>query len=190
MTPHAFAWGNLGHQAIGEAAQSALSAKAQEGLGKVFGHGAALAPGTLAKVATWPDEIRSRNAHGAVSATWDQTDIDEADKFNRAHKTNSVWHFVNLPLDASGYPGVGTPANDPLREFARPDDIVQAMKQCIDVLEAPTASGTFTKVQAVRWLVHLVGDIHQPADARHGRVLQVFGKSCEAAAHQGPGCRQ
>jgi hypothetical protein len=109
LTHQAFAWGNLGHQAIGEASQGVLSAKAQEGLGKVFGHGAALAPGTLAKVATWPDEIWNRMGHGAVPATWDKTDIDEADKFNQNPQAQRLWHFVNLPLDASGYPGVGRP---------------------------------------------------------------------------------
>ena len=82
VTHQALAWGPLGHQAIGEAAQSALTDMAQQGLARVFGHGDQLAPGTLAKVATWPDDVRARMASGAVAPGWDQTDIKEADRFN------------------------------------------------------------------------------------------------------------
>ena len=162
LTHQAFAWGNLGHQAVGEAAQSGLTDKAQEGLAKVFGHGAALAPGTLAKVATWPDEVRNRLTSGAVPPGWDAADIKEADKFNKDHKANALWHFVNLPLGAQGYPTAATPADDPVREFTRPDDIVQMIGRCVEILESENPPVDFTKVQAVRWLVHLVGDIHQP----------------------------
>jgi len=162
-TQQALAWGPLGHQAIGEAAQSALTDKAQQGLARVFGHGDQLAPGTLAKVATWPDDVRARMASGAVAAGWDAADIKEADRFYHDHKGNTLWHFVNLPLGAAGYPTVGTPASDPVRQFVRPDDIVQIIKRCIEILESPTVTPQFSKVQAVRWLVQLAGCRRQRA---------------------------
>jgi hypothetical protein len=171
LVQQAFAWSGLGHQAIGESAQSGLNANAQEGLAKVFDHGGTLAPGTLAKVATWPDEIRNRMAHGTVAASWDAEDTKEADRFNKNHKRNSLWHFVNLPLGVERYPGVGTLPDDPVRHFTNGDDIVQAIKRCVEILESPTATANFTKVQAVRWLVHLVGDIHQPMHVTAGYYL-------------------
>src|SRR5215469_12510170 len=44
--------------------------------------------------------------------------------------------------------------------FSSQNDIVHAIRTAIDVLEA--RSSRFTKVQALRIIVHLVGDIHQP----------------------------
>jgi S1/P1 Nuclease len=160
---HAFGWGNEGHQAIAEAAQGALSDRANSALGTILFGADQLPPGALASVATWPDEVRARGAFGTVAPGWDDAAKHEADKFNSDHKTNASWHFVNLPLGATGYqdPASLSPG-DPMRAFVGPDDIVQAMKRCITVLESQTAPGDFSKAQAVRWLVHLVGDIHQP----------------------------
>jgi hypothetical protein len=40
--------------------------------------------------------------------------------------------------------------------------VVHAINRAITVLESPAAPANFSKAQAVRWIVHLVGDIHQP----------------------------
>ena len=173
LAHEAFGWGNVGHQAVGAAAQTGLTAKAHEGLAKLFGHGATLAPGTLAKVATWPDDVRNRMVHGTVAEGWDPTDVKEADKFNKDHKANALWHFVNLPLGAKGYPTATTSADDPVREFTRPDDIVQMIGRCIEILESENSPTNFTKIQAVRWRVHLVGDIHQPYMSPPGTTLRL-----------------
>jgi S1/P1 Nuclease len=168
----AFGWGNEGHQAIAEAAQSALSDRASTALAQMLFATDRLPPGALASVATWPDEVRARAAFGTVAPGWDDAAKHEADKFNSDHKTNALWHFVNLPLGAAGYKDPGTLSpGDPMRAFVGPDDIVQAMKQCITILESQTAPGDFSKAQAVRWLVDLVGDIHQ-TNARYDRVLR------------------
>jgi hypothetical protein len=66
-----------------------------------------------------------------------------------------MWHFVNLPLGTMSYEEAG--------EFTSSDDIVHAISRCVEVLESPTAEPEeFTKVQALRLLVHFVADIHQP----------------------------
>ena len=166
LTHHAFAWGSIGHQAIAEAAQSALSRSASAQLAKIFGHGDALAPGALARASTWPDEIRTRNA-GEVPPGWDASDTREADQFNADHKRNAAWHFVNLPLGAPAYPERTAP-DDPVRAFTRDDDIVHVIRRCVRILESPDPPRSFTKIQAVRWLVHLVGDIHQPMHVTSG----------------------
>lgn len=44
--------------------------------------------------------------------------------------------------------------------FSSPDDVVNAIGAAVDVLEGK--SQQFTKAQALRILVHLVADVHQP----------------------------
>ena len=61
---------------------------------------------------------------------------------------------MNLPLGAAGYDAAGP--------FASPDDIVHAIRRCIDVLERPADDPRFPRAFALRFLVHLVGDVHQP----------------------------
>jgi hypothetical protein len=60
-----------------------------------------------------------------------------------------------LPLGANDYREVAA--------FKSVNDVVHAIKRCVAVLETPeTRPDDFTKSQALRLLVHLVGDIHQP----------------------------
>ena len=80
---------------------------------------------------------------------------EEALAFNRKFPNSGMWHFVNLPL--------GTTSYEQITRFALQDDVVHAISRCVAVLEsASTKPEDFTKVQALRLLVHFVGDIHQP----------------------------
>ena len=79
----------------------------------------------------------------------------EARAFNTKFPTNALWHFVDLPLGATDYRG--------LAAFTSVNDVVHAIKRCVAVLErAESRPDDFTKPQALRLLVHFVGDIHQP----------------------------
>jgi hypothetical protein len=60
--------------------------------------------------------------------------------------------FVNLALGSDNYVDDGP--------FSTSFDIVHSINLCVSVLEGK--SKVFTKLQALRFLVHLVGDIHQP----------------------------
>jgi hypothetical protein len=170
LTSRAFGWGNEGHQAIAEAVQGALTDRVAKALAQILVGSDALPPGTLASIATWPDEVRARHAFGKIAVGWDDAAKQEADRFNRDHPTNAQWHFVNLPLGATRYPAdlASLPAADSMGAFTSRDDIVQALQTCITILESATPTPTFSKVQAVRWLVHLVGDIHQPLHVTTG----------------------
>jgi hypothetical protein len=42
------------------------------------------------------------------------------------------------------------------------------IQRCIEILEAETESAEFTKLQALRWLLHLVEDLHQPLHVASG----------------------
>src|SRR2546426_3136586 len=86
IASHAAAWGPEGHKAIAEAAQGALTPAAAKAIAKIFGNSPDLAPGALADVATWPDDLRQHFGTG-----WDDNDKREADLFNKAWPKNAEW---------------------------------------------------------------------------------------------------
>ena len=156
LTPlSAWAWSSQGHQAIAEAAQARLTPAAQAALAQILQATSVLALDALAGTATWPDDIRARRLwHGC-------TRLGSGGQGRR-----------HLPLGATGYPVPDPPSGDPMRAFVGPDDIVQAPQQAIAILEMPTAPPDFSKAQAVRWLLHLVGDLHQPLHVTTGLVSE------------------
>ena len=164
----AAAWSSPAHQAIAQAAQDRLDPAPRKALAKILQGTNVLSPGVLASVATWADDVRARAQHGTIPNQWTSVDIAEADQFNAHHPSNAQWHFVDLPLGAGGYPATEPSPTDPLRPFVNHADIVHAILQCIAILEGTIAPPNFTKLQAARWLVHLVGDLHQPLHVTSG----------------------
>jgi hypothetical protein len=142
ITRTAYPWGAEGHQAIADAAETMLTPQAAENVKKILGDE------SLADVSTWLDDVRNAKKHHSGPLKYD----DEAQAFNAKFPANEVWHFVNLP--------VGSPLYLDPSPFASRDDIVHAIARAVDVLEG--RSTEFTPLQALRILVHLVGDIHQP----------------------------
>lgn len=141
----AVAWGPQGHRAIAEVAQARLNAKVRAAVQGLLGTGH-----RLADVALWADELRQ----AAQSHTGPLLHDPEAQQFNADFPKNADWHFVNLPLGSTAYQDTGP--------FSGPNDVVHAINRCIAVLESPAATPHFSKLQALRFLAHLVGDVHQP----------------------------
>lgn len=141
------AWGPLGHSAIAAIAEKHLSASAQAHVAALLAQGHDT---DLPSIANWADEVRA-----AASGRGPLSDDSEAHAFNDKFPTNALWHFVDLPLGTKTYrefPG-----------FTSVNDIVHAIKRCVAVLETTESRpDDFTKPQALRLLVHFVGDIHQP----------------------------
>jgi hypothetical protein len=139
----AFAWSAEGHRTVAEIAYPLLTpatkAKVDLLLQQDSNHG------TIADAATWPDDIKPFEGH--------LTHTPEAQQFNQAHPDNKHWHYVNFP--------VGAPSYDSASPFATPDDIVHIIQGCIDVLEGKPFQG-LSKLDALRYIIHLTGDIHQP----------------------------
>lgn len=149
-----FAWGAKGHQIIGDIASSRLTPQTKKNLKLLLGHE------TLASISTWADEVRKQR--------------DES--YN--------WHFVDIPKDAAGF--------DDARDCFRPQDKhkdaatdhhncvvdrIEIFRQVLGDESAPREQ----RVEALKWLVHFVGDLHQPLhaieEARGGNdiKLPVFG---------------
>lgn len=140
-------WGQEGHKSVGELARMKLTPATRAWITKLLGND------DLADVAVWADDVRSAGRHSGPLV-----DDSEALAFNKKFPNNKNWHFVDLPLGTKAYSLSG--------KFSSKDDIVHAINRCIEVLE--DRSGEFTKSQAVRLLVHFVGDLHQPMHASTG----------------------
>jgi hypothetical protein len=85
----------------------------------------------------------------------DGEDIADASTYPDEHKTktDAAWHFVNLPLKETAYKD----------EFCDSGTgcVVQKIEDFRRVLSDPKTDQS-DKRRALRFLVHLVGDIHQP----------------------------
>ena len=163
------AWSGLEHKAVAEVAQEQLTTSANAKLAKLLGDGSKLTPGRLAQLSTWPDDIRTIARGGPPPPEWSYSDLEEAKQFNLTYPENGQWHFVNLSIGASRYPDLEhADDQDPVRHLVKDHDVVHQINHCIAILEAEDNLGLITKKQAVRWLIHLVADIHQPLHVTSG----------------------
>jgi hypothetical protein len=139
------AFGNSGHRVIGTLAELHLGdSRAMTEVRKIL-----RAKETLADAAVWPDRIKD--------ALYEDEDTA---LFRLNHPAHDTYHYANLPFQSSEY-ALTVPG-------ARPTDIVQAARDCIQVLR--TGTGPFTRREALRLLVHYLGDMHQPLHVGNGFV--------------------
>ncbi len=114
----------------------------------------------LADVSTWADEIRTQ------------------------HPETAPWHYVNIPInepagDLRGY--------DPIRDCPRGDCIVAKIEQ-FELVLADRQASKRQRLEALKYLVHFVGDIHQPLhvannDDRGGNGVKVIFRGYSANLH-------
>ena len=132
------AWGPKGHQVVADVAYSRLTPQTRKNVKLLLGDE------TLASISTWADDVRKQH--------------DEA----------YDWHFVDIPEDAEGF--------DEQRDCFRPQDKHKDAQMdhhnCvvdrIEIFEHVLGDGNATQEQraeALKWVVHFVGDLHQPLHA-------------------------
>src|SRR5262249_575700 len=148
------AWGPKGHAIVANLAASRLTPATKENVQLLLGDG------SLASIASWADDVRKER-----DETYD-------------------WHFVDIPKDAAGVVES--------RDCFRPQDnhknaqtdhhncVVDRIEMFRQVLVDENASRA-DRLEALKWIVHFVGDVHQPLhaveEARGGNdiKLPVFG---------------
>ena len=89
------------------------------------------------------------------------------------------WHFVDYPLIAPLFPDRGSPSPK--------DDILYGIGKSEAILRSPSAPPS-DKAEKLSWLIHLVGDIHQPLkrihghdrNERRGTPYRILGQSLES----------
>ena len=149
------AWGTQGHRLVGLLAANHLTTTAKRNVAWL------LAPESLGDIASWADEVQ-----GQINQT-------------------ALWHYVNIPADAKAYdrdrdcprqPGVAAGSrNDAWRDCVV-DRITYHEQRLAD-----TKLDRADRAIALKFLVHFVGDIHQPLHASaierggNGVLIRFFG---------------
>ena len=145
------AWGPEGHRLVGDIARARLTSTARLHVTELLGND------DLAAVSVWADDIK-----GERPETYG-------------------WHFVDVPMNAGGF-------SEP-RDCYRPDEkyayTLQDHHNCVvdritmfkQILADQSASRQ-DRIEALKFLVHFVGDVHQPmhamGEARGGNDIHVI----------------
>lgn len=138
----ALAWGVQGHALVADVAQRQLqpAALAQvQSLLAVEGHS------TLSDIASWADQLRAQDP-----------DLG---------RRSARWHYVNIAEQ-----GLDDDHNCQYRAAEHCPDgncVVAAIDDQAALLADPTASPQ-QRLQALKFVVHFVGDVHQPMHAGYG----------------------
>ena len=145
-----FAWGPEGHQFVADVARSRLTATTKRHIRELLGND------DLAAISTWADEVRPQRPE------------------------TFGWHFVDIPMNATGF--------SEARDCYRPDEKYPQARadhhNCVvDRIEifqrvlADKNESQATRVEALKFLVHFVADIHQPMhaieEARGGNDIRI-----------------
>lgn len=141
----AFFWGANGHRVVAEICDYHLSEKAKIEVANILGKE------YITEVTNWPDYVKAEKG-------WDFA---------------SSWHYTTIDLDESISEVRAEYAKDPAI-----NDALEAMDLMINILKGDEVSSKFfedlmtknkanplngsVKATALAFLVHLVGDIHQP----------------------------
>jgi hypothetical protein len=152
--PAALAWGATGHRIVALVADAILEDTAPAVRAQVTAMLAADSTNTLtahdiASEATWADVLR---------------DTDRA-----ARASTGTWHYVNLELDgpdltAACHLRVPSPAGAPASDSPAHDCIVSRIDEFAEEL-GERAAAPEERLLALKFLLHLVADIHQPLHA-------------------------
>lgn len=150
------AWGTKGHAIVADLAASRLNPQARVNLQLLLG------ADSLASISTWADQVRKER--------------DES----------FGWHFVDIPKDASGF----SRERDCFRPQDKHKDAQTDHHNCVvDRIEmfqkvlADESAPRGERLEALKWLVHFVADLHQPLhaveEARGGNDIKLpaFGSS-------------
>src|SRR3984957_18862633 len=145
------AWGDDGHEVIGLIARTYLTPAAREKVDALLAadpdH---LTPPDIASASTWADKYRDSGR-------------------GEARKNTSQWHFVDIEIAAPdldracfGHPVMppGTPATNGPEQ----DCVVDKIDEFAAELANP-ATDQPERIVALKFLLHLVGDLHQPLHA-------------------------
>jgi hypothetical protein len=143
----AFGWGCEGHQIVALIARAHLTPAAAAAVDRMLGENpsdAALnhfckSADPMADTATWADEVRNAEKSGK-------------------------WHYVDIPLTEKK-PGSLAPWCPPIGPSAggqdRPGCVVNAIEYNWDIL-LDTSRPPAERTTALRYIIHFVGDMHQP----------------------------
>lgn len=129
------AWGAGGHMMTAYIAYQRLNSKAKAEVNR------------LLKLPINPASVTSKSLNFVNAAHW----ADDLRPFAE-FKFAAVQHFADFPFSADGTP---VPTDQP-----GPDNVIVALERNVETLKTSTDDNE--RAQALRFIIHFVGDIHQP----------------------------
>jgi S1/P1 Nuclease len=152
-----FGWGDKGHRTVGQIAQIRLAnTHALERIKNILNPDE-----SLASVSVWADNVKEEE-NFRLDANDDDPDTEHFFR-QLVNKHNREWHFVDLPLHCSGYNDLNC------KSFTAANDIVHMINLSIRKLRGENVPQLKPR-NALRLLVHLVGDLHQPLHVGVGYI--------------------
>jgi hypothetical protein len=128
-------WGHEGHEIVASLAQTRLTENTKIGIRSLIGDA------SLASIANWADEIRP----------------DRDETYN--------WHFVDIPTDASGFSDERDCFLPNSRHKGSATDHHNCVVDRIEIFKKVLSDSNASpddRIEALKFLVHFVGDVHQP----------------------------
>lgn len=147
LQPRGFAWSSAGHMVIAAEAFRELSPTLKFKVAKMLESHPDYGKWAKAFAAGLPD-VDVETYVFLRASTWP----DEIRKGSSQYD-HPKWHFIDYPLRAPDFPMEPGPAPE--------DDILYGIAQCQKVLN-DTNSSPELKAVHLSYLIHLVGDVHQP----------------------------
>ena len=145
----ALAWGDEGHEVVALVAQSFLEpAVRRRTLGLLASDPDHLTAHDIASAATWADKVRDANTSDARVKTrqWHFADIGIKEQ---PDLSKACFNFPTIP---SGVPASNGPADD---------CVVDKIQEFAAELAAPSTD-LEEQIVALKFILHFVGDLHQP----------------------------
>jgi hypothetical protein len=139
VAPAALAWGPLGHSVVADLEWRQLTPRARAAVNKLL---AGSQWKSLASVASWPDEIRNEP------------------KYQSLWKRTRHLHYINFDSRDCDY--------KPRLQCKHGDCVVAAIAHYEKVL-ADSSQPKAKRRRALIFVVHLIGDVHQPLHAGYKR---------------------
>jgi hypothetical protein len=141
-----FGWSAEGHQTVADIAQQILVQS-----GQFAPVQAILGNLTLAQISTCPDELRAFQSSGtAMSAICQQVFTSPAPPTNTGN-----WHFIDIDVSLT------SPTHQDVLNACANNCVLSAISQWGAVLANPS-NPTNLRLQALSFIVHFIGDLHQP----------------------------
>lgn len=151
----ACAWGDEGHEVVGLIAEHYLSRRARAAIRAMLAHDASglTRDGGIAAESTWADHYRDSDRGGSESR----------------YRATRAWHFIDLELEHADFAGAchghpalpsGTAASQGPADDCITDKIEQFRRELAD-----PATPAGERLVALQFILHLVGDVHQPLHA-------------------------
>jgi hypothetical protein len=139
------AWGDDGHQTVGKIASLRIKRRTAQRIAQI------LKPGeTLANISTWADSVKYR-----IGQTDPDPDTNAFLQDATHNEKNAEWHYDDLPLNCRNY--------QTCTGFTPDNDIVHMLNISIRTLQGhPDPNHPLSERNALKLIVHFLGDIHQP----------------------------